>query len=54
MSRFSESLIGTDWHAQDIADSDERTKLKIGMAIMIVSAVVTVSGLAALVVWLAK
>lgn len=41
MSKFTESMIGTDWHSQDIATSTERTSPRVGIALVIASAFVS-------------
>ena len=42
MSKFTESMIGTDWHCQDVATSTERTSTRVGIALVIGSAVFSV------------
>jgi len=51
MSKFTESMIGTDWHCQDIASSEERSSPGLGVALMILSAIVSLFAVVLLVLW---
>ena len=51
MSKFTESMIGTDWDGVDIASDKERSNVKLGVALMILSAIVMVAVIALLVRW---
>ena len=51
MSRFTESMIGTDWDGVDIASDKERTSPRLGVALMILSAIVMVAVIVLLVRW---
>ena len=51
MSKFTESMIGTDWDGVDIASDKERSNVKLGIAIIILSAIVMVAVIVLLVRW---
>ena len=51
MSKFTESMIGTDWDGLEIASDKERTNAKLGVALMILSAIVMVAVIVLLVRW---
>ena len=51
MSKFTESMIGTDWDGVDIASDKERTSPRLGVALMILSAIVMLAVIVLLVRW---
>lgn len=51
MSKFTESMIGTDWHSEDIATAEERTSTQLGIALVVGSAIVSFIAFVALMWW---